>query len=76
MSTHTTHCIVCAKDCYCCDDTHALSCGGSGNLSGCGGCDNPPYIEFCSEECFHELENRMKKSWYNYRDFLENGDGL
>jgi hypothetical protein len=63
MSTHITRCIVCGKDIYCTSDVHALGCGGQ---RGEGGCENPPYIEFCSEECLHELERRMSKSWKNY----------
>jgi hypothetical protein len=47
---------------------HAAGCGGK---YGEGGCENPPYIEFCSEECFRELERRMKKAWANYLECLE-----
>lgn len=39
-------------------------------MSGEGGCGNPPYIEFCSEKCFHELEKRMTESWANYQRVL------
>lgn len=67
MSTHETICIVCGGPCYCCDDMHAAGCGG---MSGEGGCGNPPYIEFCSEKCFHELEKRMTESWANYQRVL------
>ena len=63
MSTHVTNCVVCGKDVFCTNPMHAAGCGGK---QGEGGCCNPPYIEFCSEECFHELEKRMKESWANY----------
>lgn len=63
MSTHQTQCVVCSDDVYCTSDMHAAGCGGD---HGEGGCQNPPYIEFCSEKCFHELERRMVKSWKNY----------
>ena len=63
MSTHITQCVVCGHDIGCTSDMHAAGCGGK---HGEGGCENPPHIEFCSEECFHELEKRMKESWANY----------
>lgn len=63
MPTHITNCIVCGKEVGCCNDTHALGCGGK---HGEAGCKNPPFIEFCSEECFKELERRMIGAWRNY----------
>jgi hypothetical protein len=67
MSTHVTKCVVCAKNCYCCSHMHAAGCGGD---KGEGGCFNEPFIEFCSEECFHELERRMRESWANYKEVV------
>ena len=64
MPTHKTSCVVCAKDCFCCDDTHALGIGGK---SGEGGCLNPPYIEFCSLACAEELQRRIVEGISNYR---------
>jgi hypothetical protein len=64
MPTHITTCVVCGGNCYCSNDMHAAGCGGK---KGEGGCDNPPFIEFCSETCFHELERRMVASWDNYQ---------
>ncbi len=69
MSTHKTDCIVCGKTCYCAGDTHALGCGGK---HGEGGCENPPYIEFCSVECFGELERRLVAARKNYEQYLVN----
>ena len=66
--THITNCIVCGTETGCCSAMHAAGCGGK---YGEGGCENPPYIEFCSEECFRELERRMKKAWANYLECLE-----
>jgi hypothetical protein len=63
MSTHKTNCIVCGDDVYCTSEMHAAGCGGS---EGEGGCHNPPFIEFCSEACFHDLESRMRESWAHY----------
>ena len=61
--THVTKCVVCEEPCYCCNDTHALGCGG---LHGEGGCENPPAIEFCSLECAKELQRRVAESIENY----------
>ena len=63
MSTHKTQCVVCGEDVYCYDDVHALSSGGK---HGEGGCDNPPYIEFCSLEHALELQARLTRSIANY----------
>lgn len=65
MSTHITHCIVCESDVSCCDEVHALGCGGP---NGAGGCKREPFIEFCSIECFEELERRMAESKANFMD--------
>lgn len=59
MSTHRTRCAVCEEDVYCSSPVHALGVGG---LQGEGGCENPPYIEFCSVECFVELERRLAEN--------------
>jgi len=48
---------------------HALGCGGK---KGSGGCQEPPYIEFCSIDCFHELVKRMKRALANYRELSLN----
>lgn len=72
MSTHTTTCVVCGKDCYCHNDTHALGCGGSGDLAGAGGCHNPPYIEFCSLDCALTLQNRLIEAIKNYHHVVSN----
>lgn len=69
MSTHIRPCIVCRENSYCCNDTHALGCGGDG----CFGREEEA-IEFCSEACFHELERRMAAAWKNYLEVLK-GDG-
>lgn len=61
--THTTQCVVCEEPVYCCNEVHALGCGGS---HGEGGCKNPPYIEFCSLECALELQRRLTESIANY----------
>ena len=71
MSTHITQCVVCGKDVYCSQDEHALGCGGSGRLDGCGGCENPPYIEFCSVEHALELQRRLTRSITNYYEVTE-----
>jgi hypothetical protein len=67
MPTHMTKCVVCQKDVACCGDSHALGCGGS---QGKGGCNNPPYIEFCSIECALELQRRLVDSIENYREVV------
>lgn len=69
MSTHITFCVVCGEQMACTSPMHAAGCGGK---HGEGGRTNPPYIEFCSEKCFHELEERMKASWKNYLECEEN----
>lgn len=63
MSTHRTFCVVCGTAVYCSGDNHAL---GSGGWHGEGGCDNPPYIEFCSLEHALELRRRLDASIENY----------
>ena len=63
MGTHITKCIICGNDVVCCNDVHALGCGGD---SGEGGCDNPPYIEFCSLEHAVELGQRVLGAIENY----------
>jgi hypothetical protein len=65
MSTHRTFCVVCGTDVYCSGDNHAL---GSGGVHGEGGCDNPPYIEFCSLEHAVELRRRLDASIENFRE--------
>lgn len=65
MSTHRTFCVVCGVDVYCSGDNHALGCGGD---HGGGGCDNPPYIEFCSLEHALELQKRLAEAIDNYRE--------
>jgi hypothetical protein len=64
VSTHRTFCVICGIDVYCSGDNHAL---GSGGQHGEGGCDNPPYIEFCSLEHALELQRRLASSIDNYR---------
>lgn len=67
MSTHVTKCVVCGEKCYCCNDEHALGCG--------EGCSNLQHtIEFCSVECFHDLEKRMAERWKIYQEVI--GEGL
>lgn len=68
MGTHVTKCVVCEAPCYCHNDEHAL---GSGGKSGEGGCENPPYIEFCSLACAEELQRRLVKSIANYHAVLK-----
>ncbi len=63
MSTHITQCIICGVDVACCNDEHALGCGGD---SGEGGCGNPPYIEFCSLGHAVELGRRVLCGIENY----------
>jgi hypothetical protein len=63
MSTHITKCIVCGKNVFCSQDEHALGCGGS---HGEGGCQNPPYIEFCSLEHAAELRRRLDDAIARY----------
>ena len=65
MSTHRTNCVVCGKEILCTEDAHALGCGGK---RGEGGCENPPYIEFCSLEHAQELARRIMASIENYRE--------
>lgn len=65
MSTHRTFCVVCGTDVLCSGDNHALGCGGK---AGEGGCENPPYIEFCSLEHALELRRRLDDSIANYRE--------
>jgi len=65
MPTHITQCVVCGSDVACCDDVHALSCGGD---HGEGGCKNPPFIEFCSVKCFEDLERRMAAGKKNFQE--------
>ena len=62
MSTHTTFCIVCIRPILCTSEDD-LNCGGK---RGEAGCENPPFINFCSEACFHELERRMVHEWTRY----------
>lgn len=64
MSTHVTTCVVCEAECLCTSDAHALGCGGH---TGEGGCNNPPYIEFCSLACAEELLRRVAVSIANYQ---------
>lgn len=64
MSTHRTFCVVCGTAVYCSGDNHALGCGGA---HGEGGCDNAPYVEFCSLEHALELRRRLDASIDNYR---------
>jgi hypothetical protein len=52
VSTHYADCIVCGKRVMCSSDTHALGCGAC-----CG--DTGQRIEFCSLECFEDLERIM-----------------
>ncbi len=63
VSTHTTQCVVCGKDVYCCEDVHALGIGGK---RGEGGCSNPPFIEFCSLAHAIELLGRLTGAIANY----------
>lgn len=70
MSTHRTQCIACGNDCFCTNDLHALGIGGWNRLKGCGGCENEPAVEFCSEECFHEFRRRFERAWVNYQEVV------
>lgn len=65
MPTHETKCVVCESPVYCCDDVHALSIGGP---EGHGGCEKPPFIEFCSVKCFEDLEKRMVSAKQNFKE--------
>ena len=67
MSTHITQCVVCGKNVYCCQDEHALGAGGA---HGEGGCENPPFVEFCSLEHALELQRRLVKSIANYHECM------
>jgi len=70
MSTHTTTCVICGAKCYCCNDAHALGCGGD---HGEGGCNNPPYIEFCSLAHALELQRRLVEAIANYHQVVVEG---
>ena len=65
MSVHRTSCVVCEADVFCCADEHALGCGGK---RGEGGCDNPPYIEFCSLACAEELLRRLTENLERFKE--------
>lgn len=65
MPTHITKCVVCRKQVACTQDEHALGAGGK---HGEGGCENPPYIEFCSLEHALELRRRLDASIENYTE--------
>lgn len=71
MPTHKTQCFICGKDVFCSSDTHALGCGGE---YGEGGCNNPPYIEFCSVEHAEELKRRVQCGIDNYNDLQRRQD--
>lgn len=55
MSTHTGKCVVCSEVIYCSSDSHVL---GAGRGCYCDG-DVEGQIEFCSLECFCELQKSM-----------------
>ena len=63
MSTHESRCVVCGKTIYCCSDEHVLG-------SGRGGCmeNEDLRIEFCSLDCFYELQRRMAERLEVARD--------
>ena len=63
MSTHITKCVVCNKKIACSEDVHALGIGGK---RGEGGCENPPFIEFCSLKHALELQRRLEEGIKNY----------
>lgn len=65
MATHRTFCVVCAREVLCSDDVSALGCGGA---RGEGGCNNPPYIEFCSLDHAEELHRRLRVAIENYKE--------
>jgi hypothetical protein len=71
MSTHITQCVVCGEDVACCHDEHALGCGGK---HGEGGCQNPPYIEFCSLAHAEELQRRLAEQIASFKARVETGD--
>lgn len=64
MGTHVTQCIICGAEVACCENVHALSSGGA---RGEGGCENPPYIEFCSLGHAVELRQRIHRAIENYQ---------
>lgn len=64
MPSHKQHCTWCGTDTYCHNDEHALGCGGG---DGRGGCDNPPFIEFCSLECLIKLREALFKAEEKYK---------
>ena len=70
MSTHKHICIMCGEDVYCCNDFHALGCGASYCDHTLRWRDKVRCIEFCSEECFHALENAMKERWAIYQEII------
>jgi hypothetical protein len=69
MPTHEQKCVVCEDPTYCCNDTLALGCGGSGS----GGCHEGPFIEFCSLACALELQRRLVASIANYHEVVSDG---
>ena len=58
MSTHRSPCLVCGGMTYCCNDEHVL---GVDIYNSPGSCENSDESigNFCSVQCFLELECRM-----------------
>jgi len=57
MSTHCSPCLLCGERTACCNDEHVLGV----EIYSSNGCENAYHSigEFCSLECFLELERRM-----------------